>query len=277
MRRRSLPVHIALAGTAAIVGIWSFSPVSSVQAAPSIPQGYLEPLLSRSRPSVRVWNGTGPARSRWAGRRRDLDRTGSARRHGSGRANRIALLQSGRTRRLWCRFRARHRAVHSAAAAGTVRSRRLRPARHRAKHRGAMLWQRQTMGRSVYPVLIPRQPAEEARGRRRTSTWSPRATNARRASSITCRPLTSRAIWTCCVRRWATTFSHTWATRTARTWASRMRTSSPTGSARSSSMACSIRSPGRPERQAKGDHPVLDTAAKRRRGRGDARRVLSAL
>jgi pimeloyl-ACP methyl ester carboxylesterase len=38
MRRRSLAVQTVLASTAAIVGIWSFSPVTSVQAAPSMPR-----------------------------------------------------------------------------------------------------------------------------------------------------------------------------------------------------------------------------------------------
>ena len=54
---------------------------------------------------------------------------------------------------------------------------------------------------------FPSPAAEEALWAAADHTSSARATNARPASSITWRLLTSRAIWTCCARRWATIFS----------------------------------------------------------------------
>ena len=119
-------------------------------------ESVVEPLLSRTGAAVRVWYGPGTARSRRAGRGGDFHRAGSTRGNRAGRSHWIAFLQSWRTRRIGRRLPARLRAVHSAAAAGSLRSHRLRPARHSTKHGGALLREPPSMGRLPDALPVPR-------------------------------------------------------------------------------------------------------------------------
>ena len=89
-------------------------------------QGFLEPVLSRVRPAVRVWSGSSTARSRRAGRRRHLDRarTGSPRRARAHELARSSSTQVGRegleSTSCWgsrrsCRLRSGHGSILSAS------------------------------------------------------------------------------------------------------------------------------------------------------------------
>ena len=90
--------------------------------------------------------------SRWF----DSPRPGPGARIGS------LFFNPGRTRRVGRRLPARLRAGHSAAAAGSLRSHRLRPARHSTKHGGALLREPRQWAGFLTPFPFPVTAAEEA-------------------------------------------------------------------------------------------------------------------
>ena len=240
MRRRSLAVQTLLASAAAAFGIWWSSPSAELRAAPDTPgvswsPCYREFGLPFECGTVQVpldHDGPGGAAISIA--------LVQARRVGPGHTNRVALPQSGRSRRFWSRLPAGHRADHSASAPGPLRSHRLRSTRHCAEHGGALLREPAPVGPSLHAVPIPRDArrGSPVGGGRSVPRWSLRSTRGpdhRSHVDRRCRARSGPAASG--GRRRAAHLRGLLGT--ARTWASRTRTSSPTSFVRSSSMACS--------------------------------------
>ena len=108
-------------------------------------------------------------------------------------------------RRLRRRLRPRRRQVPAAGAAGALRHRRVRPARH---HAAAPRCAASTPSTRRSPILppfpYPDTPAEEQVQRASDDELAAACARHGGPSSTTCPPPTPPATWTCCARRSAT-------------------------------------------------------------------------
>ena len=228
--------------------------------------------------AVRVRNAPGAARLRPAAGRDDLARAHPPAGDRSRAPDRLAVPQPRRAGRLGGRLTSsRARPVH-AGGAGAVRPRRLRPARHHPQHAAAVL--RQPTGNGDRPSRRSRSRsrAEEEQVWIAADRYLDDAC-AQRGGAIIDHMSTANVARDMDVLRRGRRrrSSATAASRTAPTSASDVREPVPgTGSGRSSSTACSTRSPGRRGAATRRDAPVLDAAAQRRGRAGDAARSSSA-
>ena len=134
----------------------------------------------------------------------DLDRPRAPAGDRPAAADRLAVPQPGRPRRLWGRLRARRRPVPvHRRGPRALRPRRLRPPRDRAQHGAALLRHAERVGAVVLRRSPSRSRREEERhlARGRPPSVGACDRRARSRSSTTCRPRTWRATSTCCARR----------------------------------------------------------------------------
>ena len=162
MRRRSLAAQTLLASAAAAFGIWWSSPSAELRAAPDTPRVSWSPCYREFGLPFECGTVQVPLDHDGPGGAAISIALVQARRVGPGHPNRVALPQSGRSRRFWSRLPAGHRADHAASAPGPLRSHRLRSTRHRAQHGGALLWEPAPVGPALHAVPIPRHAREEA-------------------------------------------------------------------------------------------------------------------